>query len=264
MESKLKVWTGLGLATALAGAGLAGCSDNTEEPDAAVSGETGEGEGGGGEAGEGGEGEGGVDVASASSDPVEYGSALAVAEAHAIAARDAFAIGRTKEAAGMFGHPTAEVLAEMDPVFAERGVTDFKSLFTAASQTIRDGGSAAQVNERYDAIMGALNAAGAKAPADGTSAAMVSAGITADQIERAIAMYQQATQSDAYELYLDGYGFYKAAASAFEREESAIRSQDADLHQSITAALSLLADAYPSAERPETLDSNEGHLLAAG
>lgn len=262
METKLKVWTGLGLATALAGTSLAGCSRDenaadTADPGPAIAGEA------GGE-GEGGEGEGGVDFTSAATDPVEYGSALAVAEAHAIAARDAFAIGRTSEAAEMFGHPVSEVLADMDPVFAELGVADMKPLFLAASAAAQAGESQEQVTARFDDIMEALDAAKAQAPDDGTGEAMVAAGVAADQIERAVTMYQQASQSEAYEPYLDGYGFYKAAQAAFDGQVAAIRAEDADLHASIAAALKLLSSAYPSVERPATLAANQGELLAAG
>ena len=49
MKSNLKVWTGLGLATALVGAGLTGCAgesgENGEGGESAIAGEAGEGEG---------------------------------------------------------------------------------------------------------------------------------------------------------------------------------------------------------------------------
>lgn len=261
MKIELKTWAGLGVATALAGVGLTACSEEADTTsELAQSSQTGEmGEGEGGESGE-----GGVDFASAGSDPIEYGSALAVAEAHAIAARDAFSIGRTDEAAEMFAHPVSEVLLEMDSVFAERGVDDFKPLFTDASTAILNGEGAAQVNERFDAIVAALRAAAEKAPDNGSSAAMVDAGIAADQIDRAIFMYRQAARDGIYPPYLDGYGFYKAGERAFTGSESEIQEADARLHGRLTEALALLAEAYPSAEMPESLDADQGQLTAAG
>ncbi|AWW74053.1 hypothetical protein CD351_06380 [Erythrobacter sp. KY5] len=218
-----------------------------------------------GEGGEGGEsGEGGVDFASASTDPVEYGSALAVAEAHAIAARDAFAIGRTDEAAEMFAHPVSEVLLNMDPVFSELGVDDFKPLFSDASAAVLNGESEAQINERFNAIVSALRAAAGKAPDDGTSDAMVEAGVVADQIDRAISMYRQAASDGIYPPYLDGYGFYKAAEVIFAASDSEIKQADADLHARLTAALALLAKAYPGAEMPPKLDADQSALTASG
>jgi hypothetical protein len=283
MKVELKTWTSLGLATALVGAGLSGCAgegeggegEGGEAAQTTQAGEMGEGEGGegeggegeagaGGEAGEGGEsGEGGVAIASAATDPIVYGSALAVAEAHAIAARDAFAAGKTDPAAEMFAHPVAEVLAEMDPVFEQRGVEDFKSLFFDASAAVLDGEDQAQIDARFEGIIAALRAAGEKAPASETSAASVAAGIATDQIKRAIAMYPEAISSGRYEPYLDGYGYTKAAEVAFSNSTGAILEENDALHAAISEALALLATAYPSVEQPASLDIAQGALLAA-
>lgn len=270
MKVELKTWGTLGLATALAGAGLAGCSgeagEGGEAGEAAAVGEAGEaagGEAGEGEGGEGGEGEGGVAVGEASSDPVVYGSSIAIAEAHAIAARDALAAGQTDAAGEMFAHPVSEVLLEMEPVFAERGVEDFKDLFTNASSAILQGADADTVTANYDAIIAALRAAEEKAPDNGTSAAMVAAGVAADQIERAAFMYGQAKEFDTYGPYLDGYGFYKAGAGAFERNADAIKAENAAAHDAIAAALAALAEAYPDAGVQESLDAEPGALSGA-
>lgn len=275
MNSKLKLWTHLGLGTALAGGMLAACGGEAggEGADSAAvaPGEAGaEGEGEGGAAGEGsggeaagGEGEGGVAVSRADSDPVAYGIALAVTEAHVIAARDAFAAGRTDAAAEMFAHPASEVLVEMDPVFAKLGVDDFKPLLTDASVAVLDGKSAAEVNKRYDAIIAALRAAASKAPDSGAGEAEVATGIIADQIERASAMYRILAKDDRYEPYLDGYGFYKVAERAFARDGAAIKAANPDAHARIVEALGLLEKAYPAATRPGQLAVEQGAVSAA-
>lgn len=272
MKVTTKTWTTLGLATALAGAGLTGCSgeagaggeggEAAQTGEAGAGGEAGEGEGEGGE-GEGGEGEGGVAIGEAGTDPVVYGSALAIAEAHVIAARDAYLVGNKEAAAEMYGHPVAEVLADLDPVFNDLGVEDMKPLFTEASAGILDGEDAAKVEERYNGIIAALRAAAEKAPNSGKSTAMVAAGITADQIERAASMYGEATEGTEYGPYLDGYGFYKSAQTAYESSAEMIKTEDPDVAEAITTALELLANAYPGAERPETLDTNPGELQGA-
>lgn len=292
MNSNLKVWTGLGLATALVGAGLAGCAgesgENGEGGESAIAGEAGEGErgegeGGEGEAGEGeggetaggeggegeggegegGEGEGGVAVSSAATDAVVYGSALAIVEAHAIAARDAYAAGKTDAAAEMFAHPVSEVLADMAPVFETLGVEDFTGAMTTASEAALKADNEEAVNTAFGAIETALTDAAAKAPMSDKSNGAVAAGVVADQIERAADMYGQAAGNDAYGPYLDGYGFYKAAASAFERNSAAIETYNSGLHSDIKAALDLLATAYPGAERPAGLNVAQGKLLGA-
>lgn len=262
MRTEWKTWTRLGLATALAGAGLAGCAEETEiddrgETGSQLSGEMGEG-------GEGGEsGEGGIDPAAAANDPVVYGTALAIVEAHAIAARESYRAGRQDAAAEMFAHPVSEVLAEMDDVFADRGVKDFKNVLTDASTAALAGQSDDAIDARYDAIINALRAAEATAPDDGTSEAEIAARIAAEMIERAIAMYTEARASDRYEPYLDGYGFYRAGARIFADHKAAIRAEDDALHDRMAQTLALLDDAYPGAERPGTLEADTGALLAS-
>ena len=196
-------------------------------------------------------------------DPVAYGIALAVTEAHVVAARDAFAAGKKDAAAEMFAHPASEVLVAMDPVFAKRGVKDFKPLLTDASVAVIDGKSAAEVNKRYDAIIAALRDAATKAPEGSASASKVAAAIIADQIERASAMYRKIAKDDRYEPYLDGYGFYKVAESAFARNAKAIKAENPDLHSRISEALSVLKQAYPAATRPGKLAVEQGAVSAA-
>lgn len=271
MKVELKTWTGLGVATALAGLSLSGCGGEAggEGGEAAQVGEAGvagEGEGGEGQGGEGtgGEGgEGGVDVGAAGSDPVVYTSALAVAEAHVLAGRDAYAAGETEAGAEMFAHPVSEVLLEMEPVFAKRGVEDFKPLFSQTSEAALAGASADDVAKRTDAIIAALRAAEAKAPDNGAGAGAVAGGVVAEMIERAVDMYARANEGTDYGPYLDGYGFYKAAQAAFERSGDAIRSENADLAKRIEAALGLLGQAYPGVERPANLDVAQGKLSGA-
>lgn len=275
MNSTLKLWTQLGLGTALAGGLLAACGGEAGEgatgeagaaPDTAATAGEGEGgaggEGAGGEAA-GGEGEGGVAVGDAASDPVAYGIALAVAEAHVIAARDAYAAGKKDAAAEMFAHPVSEVLLEMDPVFTKLGVKDLKPLFTAASDAALAGKPAAEVNAAYDAIITALRGAATKAPKAEASAAKVATGVIADQIERASAMYRQLAKDDRYEPYLDGYGFAKVAQTGFAANGAAIKAENPAAHARITEALGVLSQAYPGAARPAKLPVEAGALSGA-
>ncbi|HSF13176.1 MAG TPA: hypothetical protein VLA50_09420 [Erythrobacter sp.] len=279
MYSTLKLWTQLGLGTALAGGLLASCGGEAggeggegAKTEAAARGEAGaaggEGEGGAGGEGEGGEaaggeGEGGVAVADAATDPVVYGIALAVTEAHVVAARDAYAAGKKDAAAEMFAHPASEVLVEMDPVFAKLGVKDFKPLLTAASTAAAEGKSVADVSKAYDAIIAALRSAATKAPKADASSAKVAGGVIADQIERASAMYRTIAKDDRYEPYLDGYGFAKVAASGFATSGAAIKAENPAFHARIAEALGVLAKAYPAATRPAKLPVEQGALSAA-
>lgn len=278
MNSTLKLWTQLGLGTALAGGLLAACGGEaggegaSGEAGAATSAATaGEGEGGSGEgegggaaaAPAGGEGEGGVATADAAKDPVAYGIALAVAEAHVVAARDAYAAGKKEAAGEMFAHPVSEVLLDMDPAFTALGVKDMKPLFTAASDAALAGKPAAEVNKAYDAIIAALRAAASKAPKSDAGAAKVSALVIADMIERAATMYRQLPKNAEYEPYLDGYGFSRVAMSAFAASGAGIKADNPALYASITEALALLKQAYPGAARPAKLPAEPGALSGA-
>lgn len=279
MNSTLKLWTQLGLGTALAGGLLASCGGEAggeggegAKTEAAAPGEAGAaggegeggtgGEGGGGEAA-GGEGEGGVAVADAAADPVAYGIALAVAEAHVVAARDAYAAGKKDAAAEMFAHPAGEVLVEMDPVFAKLGVKDFKPLLTDASIAASEGKSVAEVSKAYDAIIAALRGAASKAPDSSASDAKVAAGVITDMIERSSTMYRLSAKDDRYEPYLDGYGFAKVAASTFAASGAAIKAENPALHARIAEALGVLSKAFSTATRPAKLAVEQGALSAA-
>lgn len=275
MNSTIKLWTQLGLGTALAGGLLAACGGEAGEGAAGEAGAqadtaatAGEGEGGAGGEGAGGEsaggeGEGGVAVADAAADPVAYGIALAVAEAHVVAARDAYAAGKTDAAAEMFAHPVSEVLLDMDPVFAELGVKDFKPLFTTASEAALAGKPAAEVNAAYDAIIAALRSAATNAPNSDASNGKIATGVIADQIERASAMYRQLAKDDRYEPYLDGYGFAKVASSSFAANGAAIKADNPAAHARITEALGVLAQAYPGAARPAKMAVEPGAVSGA-
>lgn len=277
MNSTLKLWTQLGLGTALAGGLLAACSGGeaggeaggegaSPAPTAAATAGEGEGEGGAGEgeaAASGGEGEGGVAVADAAKDPVAYGIALAVAEAHVVAAKDAYAAGKKEAAAEMFAHPVSEVLLDMDPVFAKLGVADFKPLLTAASDAALAGKSVTEVNAAYDRIIAALRGAAQKAPKGSASSAKVATGVVADMIERASAMYRRLPKDAAYEPYLDGYGFARVAASSFAASGAGIKAENPEAHARIAEALALLAKAYPGAARPAKLPVEAGALSGA-
>ncbi len=275
MSITYRRWSGLGLGAALAGgAFLSGCGENTpatpevQAPgpaaDIAAPGAVGEmGEGEGGEGGEGEGGEGGVNVALAGSDPVEYLSALAITRAHAIAARDAYAIGNTQAAGEMFAHPVSEVLIAMEPVFEARGVAPFDSLLSEASAAVFDGESVEEVNARTNKIFQALDAAATKAPGSEMSAGRIAAGLVADQTSRAIDLYRGAEQSGAYEPYLDGYGYYLTAQMLFDRQEAAIREAAPDAADAMVEAFGLLETAFPTAAQPESLKGDASAMAVA-
>lgn len=210
-----------------------------------------------------GEGEGGVAIDVAKTDPVVYNIALAVAEAHVLAARDAYRDGETQAAGEMFAHPVSEVLFDMEPVFEARGVADFTDQFTDASAAVFAGESVERIDARTATIVATLRTVAGNAPDNGDRPATIAMGVIADMIDRSTKMYRLATQSDYYEPYLDGYGFYSAANNAFEESGEAIEAENADAAEAIRGALTLLGEAYPSAKRPDSLDADTSALTVA-
>ena len=271
---KLKLVTSLSTVALTSAIVLSGCGgegegegkDASADDDGAVVASAGSGEGEGASSegeGEGGEGEGGVAISKAGSDPVVYLSALAITEAHIIAARDAHALGEADAAAGMFAHPVSEVLFDMQPVFEQLGVEDFSDLLIEASEAVFNGGSSEEVAQHADKIIAALREAAKSAPDNGASTADIAAGVVADQIERASDMYRAAAEVGTYEPYLDGYGFFKAGEAAYTANATAIKAENGYAAEAIEAAFVLLADAYPNAGRQEELGADTGALSAA-
>jgi hypothetical protein len=259
--STLKRWTALGLGAAL----IAGCGQPADadkaanQPQARQMG-AGPGESGEGEGGE--SGEGGVNVAAAATDPTVYLSALAVVEAHIRAAAAAAEAGERQAAGEMFAHPVSEILIDMAPTFQTLGVAPFDAQLMAASTATFEGAEPAALKTRADGILTTLDQAAAKAPGGAASSAVL-ASVIADQIDRAAMQYGTAKGSDAYEPYLDGYGFYVTARAMRDEHAALLGREQPQALAAIDQALQLLAAAYPTAKRPQTLSADGGPLVAA-
>lgn len=266
MTTKLNRWTQLGLSAALASGTLAACGSPEQRAAPAENEITAESipiETPEPVATEAGEGEGGVVFSQAVNDPVIFLSILAITEAHIIAARDAHALGENEAASEMFAHPVSEVLFESQSVFEQLGVEDFSDLLTETSAAIFAGETPEQINVRADEIIAALRSAAEKAPASDMSDADIAAGVAVDQIERAADMYRIALESDAYEPFLDGYGFFKAGEAVFLASADAIAVEDQAAATAIIAAIAKLEEAYPSAVRPDSLDADLATVTVA-
>lgn len=162
MQSTLKTWVGLGLATALAGTALTGCSgagDAGESGEAEVAGETGEsGEGESGE-GEGGEGETGHAVGS-----LPLPQRLAFMAGHVEAGLALYRAGETEMAAPHLLHPVSETHADERAGLAELGFE--AELFERVSAALEAGRPAAEVEDQLRAAEANLREVRARAGGD--------------------------------------------------------------------------------------------------
>jgi len=274
MATSYKSWAVLGLSTTLLGSmGLAACGNDpgsaspeseasqpaeTTPPSAGLAGET--------DAtpapvrAEGGEGEGGVNMAAAAEDPAVYLSALAVVEAHIRAGIDALDAGERKAAAEMFAHPVSEILFDLEPVLRQQGVPAFEQKLIEASHGVFSGESDETLRGRANDIVAALRQAGERAPRGEESDAAIKAYVIADEIDRAIAQYLSARNTDAYEPYLDGYGFYKTAEALLSDNAGMLAASAPDFSRQAAMVLATLGEAYPSARRPAALDADTSKL----
>ncbi len=176
MKSTVKVWTGLGLATALVGTSLAGCSGEAGEGEggesaiAGEAGEGGEGEGGEGESGEGeageggegegGEGEGGEDAIGALPLPQR----VAFMSGHVEAGLALYRAGDGSAAAPHLLHPVSETHAAERAGLDELGFD--ATPFETVSAALEAGQPAEEVEPQLAAAESNLDAVRSKAGGD--------------------------------------------------------------------------------------------------
>ncbi|MEL6876824.1 MAG: hypothetical protein AAGL68_01840, partial [Pseudomonadota bacterium] len=163
MKSTLKIWTGLGFATALAGAGLSGCAgeagDGGEGGEAAQTGEAGE--GGSGEAGEGGAGEGGEGGVTGQ---LALPERLAFMSGHVAAGLALYRAGEAQAAAPHLLHPVSETHASERAGLEELGFDP--APFEAVSAALEAGKPAADIEPQLEAAEANLLAVREKAGGD--------------------------------------------------------------------------------------------------
>lgn len=269
-----RLWTSLSAAALLAPGAAAATPSQTDSPveraaaapaaaaDSIVVAQAQGGEGGeGSEGGEG--GEGGVDPARAAEDPVTYLIALDIIRAHYLAGLGAYAAGNRQAAAEMFVHPIAEVYYTLEPVLEARDVPPFVDAMTEAGDLAFAGADLADIRDAAEAVLAATEEAARHAPESARARAAVEAAVVADMVDRAARQYAFAKSQDMPGAYLDGYGYFKAAARRADATRAAIRDRDEKAWARIEAALEALEAAYPEAEPPESLDRDPGALLSA-
>ena len=274
-----KIWTSAGV-LALS-AGLAACGGEGEgesegrAPGAAgEAGEgqaaapqftEGEGEGSGGEgAGEGGSagGEFGIDPNAAAQDPVVYLTAIEVMRAHYLAGIEALEAGQRQAGGEMFAHAISEIYIDFEQVLEMRGAPTFMDALNAAAAAPFDGSSDAEVRAAVERVLDGFDTAESFAPSGTRSDAAVHARVMADLLERAALQYRFAGgEAAGGEAYLDGFGFYRAAAGMAD-SLPVVEAADPAAAGHLVEALSALAAAYPSADRPERLAADANALVS--
>lgn len=262
-----RIWTSVGTAALLGG--LSGCGepagtpvgpDTHQEASAAPTALPVFTEGEGESAGSG--GEFGIDPTEAGHDPVVFRIALEVMRAHYLAGIDAFEAGERTAGAEMFAHPISEIYIDFEPVLEARGAPLFGDTMTDASVAPYSGESDEAIAARVADVVAAIDVASAFAPRSQMSPAGVHARVLTDLIERAVLQYEVlATNPDAHEPYLDGYGFSRAAQRYAGNHLQQVAEGDPDLALRLGQAIAATGRTFPSATRPASLSGDSAELL---
>ncbi|MEM8726929.1 MAG: hypothetical protein AAGE86_15550 [Pseudomonadota bacterium] len=206
MKVELKTWAGLGLATALVGAGLAGCAGENGEGDdteaTAEQGEAGEGEGGEGEGGEGEGGEGG-EGGDLSALPVEQ--RVVFMAGHVEAGLALYRAGEAEAAAPHMEHPVSET-HQSERAGLEKLGFDAEP-FEAVAAALKSNTAASEIEPQLKAVE--ANLAKVREAAGGDPEALIRFLMNVTVDEYNIAVPEQ-TVVDAPE-YQDAWGFAKVA-----------------------------------------------------
>lgn len=212
------------------------------------------------EGGEGGEGgEVGIDPEEAAADPVKWGVALGVIDAHYRAGLKAYLANNKEAGAEMFAHGFSEVYAEMEPQFVERGGADLGAAMQKAIEVALASAEPGQVESAVGEVLRAIDALIAKdQPTDATRAK-----IAAELADRAALQYWKASHEQRLEPYLDGLGFSLAAQHRATPLLASLQTTDKEAADALRAVLTIAGDAYPAAERPSAFAIEAGKFLAA-
>ncbi|MEM8724365.1 MAG: hypothetical protein AAGE86_02480 [Pseudomonadota bacterium] len=207
MKVELKTWAGLGLATALAGAGLTGCAgEGGEGGETAQTSQTGEAGEGGGEGGEGEGGETGGDIGA-----LPLPQRVAFMSGHVAAGIALYRAGDGQAAAPHLLHPVSETHASERAGLEEIGFD--AAPFEAVSAALESGRPATEVEPQLEAAEANLASVREAAGGDPDELIRYLMEVTVD--EYTIAVPEQAV-TDPGE-YQDAWGFVTVARELSER-----------------------------------------------
>lgn len=203
----------------------------------------------GGELGEG--GETGIDPERARHDALAFLSALAVIEAHYAAGLAAYEAGLQGAAAQLFAHPIAEILVDLEPVLAERGVPDLGPAMERAATLAGRGAAIDAVRAAAEEVRSTLEEAARRAPETSLSATALQARLVAELLQRTARQYYRfdRVQPDL-EGWLDALGFFRVAKARAERAAAAIAAGDPELDAAIRRAIARIEPAFLGVEPP--------------
>ena len=192
---------------------------------------------------------------------------IAQIRGHHRVALELFQAGDTKGAAVHAAHPIEELLAALSAELDEHGgdKAALEKKLVAVRTLVAEEGSPEDLTAAIDAAAEESLVAADALIDDPEDPAFV--GSTVAQLLGTVAHeYEEAVGDDGIELlpeYQDGYAFLLEARSLYEQIEADIRADEPEEAEEIEEAFDVLSNAFPSAQPPKELTSEEDVEVAA-
>jgi hypothetical protein len=254
MESRNKLWLGLGV-VCVAGVAMTSCSSD-ESPDRAGM------DHGAMTASEGGEGgEGASSAESVASDAVYLGQ-LAFIRGHLNVGVNLYREGDEAASATHMKHPESEIYAALQPALEARGAPEFADQLAALAVAVENSQPLAEVEAAYEALLQGITAAEL---AVSNQSARLLGDVIVDLVSTAAAEYDIAVGDDlalenAHE-YQDALGFIRVAYDLLDNV--AALTTDTSAVASIRNQLDLVHPAWTGLQPPERLHTEPSVIYGA-
>ena len=281
-NEKLKLWTGIGMATLIASSGVVASEHKEKHHDdmmtsgSAEGGEGGEhhgGEGGehhggeGGEAGagaafsyfaaggEGGEGgEGGSSAVSPVASDGAYVAMLQMMQGHLMAARELIKAGKVADGRPHLTHPWVELYGMVEPGLESRGQNDVSERLELLANQAGGVERWSDINKEFQAAWVALEKAVNAVDSKNAQSAGTVSRVVLSLTKQAVLEYDEALEEGrfvAVHEYQDGRGFVSSARDYLDSHQATLKKQNREAWRDAVKALEELQKAWPSAVPPE-------------
>ncbi|WP_341581038.1 hypothetical protein [Marinobacter metalliresistant] len=277
-NQKLKLWTGIGVATLLASSGaMADEHKDRQHDDGMTSGSHG-GEGGeggenhgeagaafsyfaaGGEGGEGGEAGGAVSAADSDG---AYVAMLQMMQGHLMAARELIKSGKAADGRPHLTHPWVEIYPMAEAGLESRGQKELGNHLKALAENAGQVENWGDVSQEFQAAWMAIQKA--EKSVEGRSAASVSK-VVLSLTKQAVLEYDGALENGRFVAeheYQDGRGFVRSAREYLNNHQVVLKKRNKEAWRDAGKALDEMLKAWPTAVPPEQPVIPVANLYAA-
>lgn len=193
----------------------------------------------------------------------EYLTQLGLMRGHLLVGHALLAIGEESAAQTHAKHPSDELYAGVQPLFAERGAVGFATELEAHAQAVANG-DRANVETAYATLMEAIGRSEAVIDASPRLTARVIVSLLREAaVEYAIGIVDGRLEN--VHEFQDAYGFANVALNMARRHHATMTTTDADrrVFEQIARRIAELADMWPSLMPPEQLAQDATRLHAA-